>query len=243
MENEVNNKIDDIQEESSKPEPEIKKSNNWLWIAIGIVILLIIGALGYWMGSNKSEELAPVVPVAESAVIEESPVVSTSPATSSTADVTSSWKTYSNDTYGFNFKYPSDWQYSENTLIPFTVKVANQKVLDGIGMEAPDGYYELAVNSFPAGYNFTDLSGSQTLSGSTDLVNFVRSMEGLLPNENWTKVTQESKTIGGQNAIRFTGNGYETGWYLKLNSNIYSVKAVKSNSTIDQILSTFQFTK
>ncbi len=66
-------------------------------LIIGIIAVLVIGG-GIYYSVNKSNSL----------------VTSTNTADTPSKNETSDWKTYKDETYGFEFKYPSDWVLQKN---------------------------------------------------------------------------------------------------------------------------------
>jgi hypothetical protein len=91
----------------NEPEPR-KNHSELIKILLAVIVTAILfGGAGYVLGNkNNIKPEAPAVPKAEvEEVVESSPIVesSTSP------DTTATWKTYTNDTYGFSFKYPASW--------------------------------------------------------------------------------------------------------------------------------------
>src|SRR5690348_13267694 len=81
-----------------------------LWLIIGILLLVvIIGASSWWQEVKKSEKIEKL-PITCSRDYRCAPNVENS---SNTAD-TSTWKTYSNAEFGFEFKYPTNWSYDND---------------------------------------------------------------------------------------------------------------------------------
>lgn len=87
---------------------------------LGVVVVILIGTTIYFATINKSSqpvELAPkVVEQAEPApATQQSAAQPTAPTTqpaaqSASVHETANWQTYSNSTYGFEFKYPKTWR-------------------------------------------------------------------------------------------------------------------------------------
>src|SRR3989344_5398734 len=76
-------------------------------IILVVVIVILVGAVGYFAFVKKSE------PVAQQPT--PTPIqTKTSTPTPTTKDETSSWKTYTNSSVGFSFKYPADWKVSDD---------------------------------------------------------------------------------------------------------------------------------
>ncbi|KKT41258.1 MAG: hypothetical protein UW30_C0010G0014 [Candidatus Giovannonibacteria bacterium GW2011_GWA2_44_13b] len=102
-----------------------KYKNNFGFGLIGIVIVLAVLAIvgGGYFYYQKNIKLQENAPTGKSQVQDfEKNTEKTTP-TNSQID-TSTWKTYRNEKYGFEVKYPSNWQISERNmegLNPFVV--------------------------------------------------------------------------------------------------------------------------
>lgn len=77
---------------SVPPEP---KSSNVLMVALGFLVLSLVGVSAYFLGSRKGGATPTPTPYA-----------SPTP----TPDPTASWQVYTNTTYGYSIKYPSDFK-------------------------------------------------------------------------------------------------------------------------------------
>ncbi|MGD0977257.1 MAG: hypothetical protein ABR875_03120 [Minisyncoccia bacterium] len=135
---------------------------------------------------------------------------------------TSSWKTYTNSQYGFEFKYPSN--YSEVLPAP------------GGGVN-PEGYTSFIAGSKSTTFhlNFTKFSGSVS-----ELVALNKQQKAFSVQFSSPQTITEQKTINNlditwydNNQVYFVSNGF--GFMLFSDD--------KNVSMIDQILSTFKFTK
>src|SRR5690349_5005234 len=90
-----------------------KKSYNIL-LSI-IAALLVVGGLSYWVWTRNA-----VVPAQQTSTMSP-PVVADSTASSSLASPidTSTWKTYQNQRYGIQFKYPDEVNVSRRNILAF----------------------------------------------------------------------------------------------------------------------------
>ena len=73
-------------------------------IVLVIVVVVFLGAVGYFAFVKKSEPIAQ----------QQTPTQTTNPTktpTSSPKDETANWKTYTNIQYGFEFRYPMELKY------------------------------------------------------------------------------------------------------------------------------------
>lgn len=94
-----------------------KGSSNPILI-IGILVVLA-GSIGYWFWTQKSD--TPVTSTANELSTQQNTntkkqVVTPQP-TAPAADNTANWKTYTNATYGYHIKYPSDWKVSAASVV------------------------------------------------------------------------------------------------------------------------------
>ena len=88
---------------------------NKLIIIISIVVVVSLGVFGYLMILNK-QGLPNQQPIPS-----QSPQVSKpnpSPNTTQPQSITSNWKTYSNDEYKYEIKYPTNWKFYYPISVP-----------------------------------------------------------------------------------------------------------------------------
>ncbi len=82
----------------------------WLFIVVLLVALSVSILIVYWIfGEQFAQEFPQNVP--PSSII--LPTSTTSPAQN---NITDGVKTYTNTEFGFEFKYPEDWEFEENTF-------------------------------------------------------------------------------------------------------------------------------
>jgi len=74
----------------------------WIVIIAIVITAAVVGGGAYYYLNNKAEE--------EKAELEDSETSAT------TTDETADWQTYTNEEYGFSFKYPADWEISKKTF-------------------------------------------------------------------------------------------------------------------------------
>jgi hypothetical protein len=155
-------------EEFMMNRPEPKKDRGHLVKILVIVILcaVLFGAIGYVLGNKKT--IKPETPVAETAIVEASEIPAvTSPTVSASTSQTASWKTYTNDTYGFSFQYPNDWTILSDTA-GTNGSVKNKLEMIGSGKED----FSLWVN--PDGFGFeaaSDMYQAEILNGKISIIN------------------------------------------------------------------------
>jgi len=79
-------------------------------IALIVVIVILVGAVGYFAFVNKSE---PITGQPTPTPTQTNTAVSPTP---TPQGETANWKTYRDTTYGFGIKYPSNWNLKNNVL-------------------------------------------------------------------------------------------------------------------------------
>ncbi|MFZ2521896.1 MAG: PsbP-related protein [Minisyncoccia bacterium] len=84
------------------PLPPVPQKHHYFVIVLVLICVLLLMS-GYLVFQNVREEQKEVVVVSESVTVPQ--------------DDISTWKTYRNEEYGFEFKYPSDWEIINNGLI------------------------------------------------------------------------------------------------------------------------------
>lgn len=172
--------------------------------AIVAVLLTVSLALGaYQLGKSQTSPVTSSNP----AVVPQA----TPPATP-TPDPTAGWKTYTNEEFGFQIKYPSDWQ------------------LNGKMITSPQGdSLSLLVNNLGYGFECYQTEREETtyLDRKTATKTFMRGVK----SENCDNDSQLSLFVTTQNRdnkidLMF---GYKT------------INKKESEKLVDQILSTFRF--
>lgn len=103
------------EEKQVSAQPVAKKSMLGLWIVIIVVILIIVGALAYWLGKNAStDDHGTATPVATDSIDLLTATVSPSATTTLTVGSTSS-TTYKSSDFGFSLDLPSGYSIQEQT--------------------------------------------------------------------------------------------------------------------------------
>ena len=76
-------------------------------IVLVLIVLVGVGGIGYWMYKNGQIKVTP-------SQNQQQNTLTTTPA----PQIPSDWKTYRNEEYGFEFKYPSNLYYEDNPEFP-----------------------------------------------------------------------------------------------------------------------------
>jgi hypothetical protein len=199
---------------------------------IGTILILAAVALGFWVWQNQlgspTSKLLPVEPL---------PVVDTNiepPPTTATLIKTSldptDWKTYRNDEYGFEFKYP-DWRIGDNFLsLGGTFQLFNfsEDQFDRVRFGIGENKIEMAISK-----NYS----------LAQLMEFDKEIEG---ENSFPAEVYSPLTIDGHQSLKRVSNT-SISYLITLGTSDQGVLHVtiygdKNNFwIIDKILSTFRF--
>lgn len=162
-----------------------------------------------------------------------------SPTPTATTDPTANWKTYTNPTNTYSFKYPDGLKSDTGAAgvgfesIRFTYIGPAQLASGKTQTELSDGY----------SFSVTKLGSTFQSDPKTEIGKAAQNSK-----ENCTSVSAISNVvIAGINAFRYSGNclGNYTTIYLSDGKNTYSITQLYTNDSYktitDQILSTFKF--
>jgi len=198
-------------------------------VLVIILVAVVFGGGGYWIGTKNTKSTIPTGLLTATAT---GTVPTAATGTATATDETAGWKTYTNDKFGFSFKYPSGW----------TATATN------------DNAVELKQNGkkyYVEGTEVTPITANLELNGASDSTALeIANSRKLKTNIGSPEV--KSYSLSGFDASRET-NYLATTTYVKLsNGNLFTLTQVNDgvennqknlNTISDQILSTFQFTK
>ena len=200
------------------------KHNKPLFFIALFICLTIIIFVG-WYGYDEEKQAANLEKEAE--LINQIPIpLNKSISTSTTTIDISNWKTYQNNQYGFEFKYPKDWNIS-----------SNQK--DFIRLDSPEIYSARLKDS--SQFQATDFSITFRKNPKKLVVQkYYDGSNGLLLFDNPDKDT--TIKIGGIIAYKnFPIKTLVGGIITVIPRDDYFIEIGYSNNISDQILSTFKF--
>ena len=100
---------------------QARTKNKLLWWVLGIVLLGAVGFGGYWYGNQKAniknqndnskvKEIVPTTQTPSLSTNGEPSTPTTQQPSATTPDPTASWKTYENINYNYLIKYPNDFK-------------------------------------------------------------------------------------------------------------------------------------
>lgn len=93
----------------NQTQPKISTKSIVLIVFTGLFLILISGVTGYYLAKKQLDKLVDQA----DRLISPTPTTSPIPTQSLTIDETENWKVYTNNQYGFSFKYPNDWQITQ----------------------------------------------------------------------------------------------------------------------------------
>ena len=209
--------------------------------SIGLVVLVIVlsvvilggaigGALYYTKSQNdneKSKTISSVIPTAT----EESLSGTTTPTATTTAtDPTADWQTYTNEEYGFSFKYPEGWEYKtiSKNQIEFN-QIGNKLIVETSEIYSVGVFISNDANDSISGLYNQMIADKPKDDSVTIVKTAINSTEAIVKQ---SYLQTKTYFLINNKSIKFVLPNFGS------SDTNQSVKAV-----YDQILSTFQFTQ
>jgi len=224
---------------------EKPKSNVGMMVLLVILVAIVFGGIGYWLGGNNKTTSSTAT---ASATATSTAVATVSPKASATADETANWKTYTNDTYGFSFKYPASWTFTKGggndcQSIGYLTSPETKKEYDELVAQGVEGGLPITLSDISFSYcdnvEAADGNNPKKWTSFSDMVN----------DPSYYR-EQEEITFAGQTAYSVIEGGMMDYYTILMerDGHIYSIgfgnreEKSKLSSTENKILSTFQFT-
>lgn len=225
-----------------QPEPKKHVSHAIAWS----LIALLAGSLafGIWAYFNQISDIydnSLTISISHKKTTSTKPTTTTATATT---DATADWKTYTNDNYGFSFKYPEDWTKNEVNTKQDSVKIAT--------FTSPETAQEI-VNKTP--FVQEDITINYALAATKSITNGSGTIGLWLKDKFTNTVTVKDVTKETINGIVFNEAQIQADpSYLGIiaansNGDVFSIdfSNVQNKSDLTSIektiLSTFTFTK
>ncbi len=203
-----------------------------LWVIV-IILALILGFFWFKSAINKLEKLGENVSQIKLPEIQTPIAENPSAQTDETAD----WKTYTNDEYGFEIKYPNSWYFKE----------VEKGIVDGGIYFSP---YPPDEKDETGGIAFTSEAlniSANNLAEKSSLLEYVKNYLNLSVA---TKFEIENIKVDGADGIkvRITCDGVGCGnphWFVMKEEKVYIFNSGLSDKidVFEKIISTFKFTK
>jgi len=163
------------------------------------------------------------------------------------ADETTNWKTYTNKKYGFELRYPAEWNITENSdRDPNIIEIypSNEKISNAESSESPFTEIRIVIKDNPRALSYKDfaLEEEKAMYASGDFISTLK--------------FGGSISVGGVQTEIVTGHlpTWSTkGVYLPYKDKMYTILASNSEGRsdvqkmieekFDEIISTFKFTQ
>lgn len=200
-------------------------------LVIIVAVIAVIAGLGWYALKGKSPQQTS----------SSTPSSTTTPANTAapTPDPYTDWQTYTGR--GFTVKYPAAWKYIDTMgdRADLSSVVFGEDIVAAQGGSRP-GTSAFDVMIFHKGYKICDCNPAQYVGDNTDLTHFIRAMNGLLPDDSFSQVQKQTKTIDGVEALKYKGGNYDTNWTMKVGSNIYQFDGSQNlQPTFDMFFASF----
>jgi len=241
----------DNQPLQSTPPPSNQPSKTFLLILGAIVLMVISGVGGYYLGANRQSQSSQ--PTAQYPQTSPTAAYTISPTTTSASlvmpttnpSITANWKTYTNTEHAFSLKHPNSWIVQSKNQFYTHITVAQFQSLDFVlsDSKAPCCVVEGAEKGMLLEIT---AEGNPNFKSYEDLKYFKEN----LATDHLQYSSKEEIVVAGQKAMlkKFDKPfvGFMSISYFYMNGNIYQFTFKSSDNQdviFNQILSTFKFTQ
>lgn len=133
----------------------MQKGQGLIFVIVGILAAIVIAGGAYYLGRSTSPK-----PSATPTVVSQTP----QPTPSTTPDKTDNWKTYTNNMFGYQIKYPSEslrpdeydpknvcLNYANTMGCPITISVSKQSMSAQLAGHQEELAYLIAIKDYEIG--------------------------------------------------------------------------------------------
>ena len=220
-----------VQPVSQPAVPNSRSSDKLLWIILGIILLVIAGGVGYYLGSRNST--GPSYQTGNQMVVTKVPTATPTP------DPTANWTMYSSAKYGYSVKYPTNLVAKEdNTYYHYVAFTATGAALP-----------KFLISVIPETFVVKDVAAYNYMSSDWIDLFYTMKVGGTNTTSSGAVFTElPSVTVDGQSAIavQVVATGYkQQRVYVKKGGYIYMISNSYQSDTeladFQLFLSTFTF--
>lgn len=225
-----------------------KKLSTGAMVAVAVVLAIAIGSGAYAYSNHKATkekvdlqaQITELQNQIDETVTETTTAIALTAKTAIATDETGDWRIYTNDEYGFSFKYPASWtEYSPggNAGDDFSVFFKNPEIKATTEGENADPY---AIQNI-----FVRVYGKNSTEKLSDWLNAkFRGMGGELSDYNVGEQIQMGEVNGYLSNIGCCGS-FDKSYVVEKNGFVIGLGTFSSEkyTMLAEIAKTFQFTK
>lgn len=211
------------------------------WIAWSVIIL-VVGVAGFF-GWRYFDEITTIYDNTFVASIRSYKKTTTTPATTTTTDATADWKTYTNDTYKFSFKYPKDWESTTffnypgdtNSIINLVTSALAQQIKNKTSDQILEITPTLNLKYYASSKDLPDNNNQK--SNSATLLDYLKNQTNVVTSYS----AKQYGDIKGYQAEQ-TNIGGISYYYFEHSGNVFLISH-EAPKDIENIVKSFTFTK
>lgn len=235
---------------ANNPEPKIPVSNNtngWLVPTLVVIILLLLGStsfFAYQYFQPKTDNPVSITQITNEQTPELTPTPS--PEKIDQNNEISDWQTYSNDSYGFSFRYPSDLEETNTFAFEGTETVPAEPITAFVNPSTVVPESDALYDGLRLGY--LTLEGqtlADYLTGEVEALDELYQSLWRQPGEyQQTEVTINQTSIP---MISSVNSAFKTYYVEKNNDEYLVIQSTESSNDftrqLQQIIGTIEFTE